>query len=295
MVDLHAHTTASDGSYAPRDLVELAKKRGLSAVGVTDHDTLGGWDEAVAAGAELGVEIVPGVELSTAYPGGRFHILGYYIARESRLGDELRELQRERANRNDIIIENLTRLGVPVTWEAVRSYAGPDGVIGRPHFARALMDAGHVSSTQEAFDRFLADGAPAYATKKVLTPAQAIALIHEAGGVAIWAHPTRSKDVSHTHLEARLRDLLEAGLDGLETYYAAYTPEEQAWCEQMARKYGILGTGGSDFHGVSKPDIHLGRVRDGVGVPVGVLDALKAKRHRAVASQEAVPALENTE
>lgn len=278
MVDLHAHTTASDGSFSPRQLVELAKERGLRALGVTDHDTFGGWNEAMQAGRELNVEIVPGIELSTAYPGGRFHVLGYFVNPQSDLGEEITELQSARSDRNGIILENLSRLGMPMTFDEVRAFAGDGGVIGRPHFAQAMQKRGYVDSTQQAFDEWLGDGKPAYATKGVLTPQRAIAMIHDAGGVAVWAHPTRSKDVSREHLEARLIDLHAAGLDGVETFYAAYSPDETAWCERMARKYGLLESGGSDFHGTSKPLIQLGVVRDGNGVPDGILDALKARR-----------------
>ena len=170
MVDLHAHTTESDGSLSPRELVELAHKSGLNALGITDHDTIDGWDEARTAAAPLGIEIVPGVELSTSYEGGRFHLLGYFVDPESQLIETLRRIQKARANRNDVIFENLRDLGVPLEEEEVYALAGPNGLLGRPHFARAMVTRGYVASTQEAFDKYLADGKPAYATKDVLTP-----------------------------------------------------------------------------------------------------------------------------
>ena len=239
MVDLHSHTTASDGSYSPTELVAHASEKNLTAVGITDHDTIAGWDEAFVAGAEMGVEIVPGVELSTSYEGGRVHLLGYLFERDSQLSSTLEESE-------------------------VRAFAGRDeGELGRPHFARAMVARGYVGSTQEAFDQYLADGSPGYAPKKVLSPQEAIGLIHGAGGVAIWAHPPMRKKVSYDELEERLRDWIGWGLDGLEIYYSQYTPEDAAWTLAMTEKYNLLGSGGSDFHGISKPDVHLGKTHLG--------------------------------
>lgn len=281
MVDLHAHTTASDGSFSPTELVALALEKNLSAVGVTDHDTIAGWDEAIEAGEASGIEVVPGVELSTSYEGGRFHLLGYLFERESLLASTLEDIQRERGNRNATIFENLAHLGVPLEESEVRAFAGrEDGELGRPHFARAMVARGYVATTQEAFDQYLADGSPGYAPKKVLTPEEAIALIHAAGGVAIWAHPPMRKKVSYDELEERLRDWIGWGLDGLEIYYSQYTPEDAAWTLAMTEKYNLIGSGGSDFHGISKPDVHLGVTHTGEAVPDGVLDQLKARRER---------------
>lgn len=283
-IDLHAHTTASDGSFSPRELVAHAAEIGLKAVAVTDHDTFGGWDEALQAGAEMGVEVVPGIELSVAGEGEKFHLLGYYFERDSELGENLRELQLERARRNDVIVENLNGLGFPVSMARVREIAGPDAQIGRPHIARALMEIGAVESVPEAFDSLLKEGGPAYASKQTLHPAEAVRLIHEAGGVAVWAHPTRAPSERAALLDfARGEELLkrwvEWALDGLETHYGAYTPEEMEWTAAMARKYDLLGTGGSDFHGLTKPDVFLGQVNGG-GVPDEVLKSLKARAAR---------------
>ena len=281
MVDLHAHTTASDGSLSPSQLVALALEKDLSAVGITDHDTIAGWNEGFAAGAELGIEIVPGVELSTSYEGGRFHLLGYYFERDSKLSQELEEIQLQRNKRNASIFANLEKLGVPLEESEVRAFAmREEGELGRPHFARAMIARGYVETTQEAFDKYLADGAPGYAPKKVLSPKEAIALIHDAGGVAIWAHPPMRKKVSFDELEERLRDWVGWGLDGLEIYYSQYTPEDAAWTLAMTQKYHLIGSGGSDFHGVSKPDVHLGITHTGEGVPEGVLAQLQERRER---------------
>jgi predicted metal-dependent phosphoesterase TrpH len=277
MIDLHSHTTASDGSFSPREVVQMAHGNDLKAVGITDHDTIAGWDEAFGAGAELGVEIVPGIELSTSYEGGRFHLLGYYLAPQSALMEQVREIQAARANRNVQIFANLIALGLPLTEEEVYALVGENGQLGRPHFARAMVARGYVSSTQEAFDLYLADGKPAYATKEVLTPQEAIAGIHEAGGVAIWAHPVFARKFSWEEMEAKLQDWIGWGLDGWEVLYGKYAPEDMEWTEAMAAKYNLLRGGGSDFHGASKPDIELGKTSGGA-VPDEFLTAIKARR-----------------
>lgn len=285
-IDLHAHTTASDGSFSPRELVAHAREIGLKAIAITDHDTVGGWDEAMQAGEELGIEIVPGIELSVAGEGEKFHLLGYYFERASELGDSLRELQAERARRNDVIVENLNRLGHNVTLRRIREIAGPDAQIGRPHIATALMEIGAVSSVQNAFDTLLAEGGPAYASKKTLHPADAVRLIHDAGGVAVWAHPTRAPSeraslLDFTRGEKLLEMWKEWDLDGLETYYGSYTPAEIEWTTRMAAKYDLIGTGGSDFHGTTKPNVTLGQVNGGHAVPGEVLDTLKRRAQMA--------------
>jgi hypothetical protein len=284
-IDLHAHTTASDGSFTPRELVAHAREIGLTAVGITDHDTFAGWDEAFAAGEELSVEIVPGIELSVAGEAGKFHLLGYYVNRDSELGEVLRDIVEEREKRNKIIFDRLAKLGMPLDESEVRSLAADEGVLGRPHFARAMMKRGYVTSVQEAFDKYLADGAAAHASKKVLEPELAVRLIHEAGGIAIWAHPTRPPSSRAEILapekgEELLKLWLDWGLDGLEIHYGAYTAEERTWAASMAEKYGLLGTGGSDFHGVSKPTVRLGVVTDGNAVPPEVLADLKGRLSR---------------
>ena len=285
MIDLHCHTTASDGSFSPTELVSHARDLGLSAVAVTDHDTFGGWDEAMRAGDELGVEVVPGIELSVASEDEKFHLLAYYFERDSELGRELVELQQERAMRNERIIEKLNALGKPVTMQRVREIAGPDAQIGRPHIAQALMEIGAVSSIQNAFDTLLAGGGPAYASRKTLHPADAVRLIHDAGGVAVWAHPTRAPSeraalLDFSHGEKLLQQWANWGLDGLETYYGAYTPDEIAWTNRMATQFGLIGTGGSDFHGATKPNVKLGAVNGGTRVPADVLEQLKARARR---------------
>ncbi len=281
MIDLHAHTTASDGTFTPRELVEHAHEVGLQAIALTDHDTFGGWDEAMRAGAELGVEVVPGIELSVAGEGEKYHLLGYYFERDSELGRALTELQQERATRNQRIVGTLNQMGHKVTMARIREIAGPDAQIGRPHIAQALIETGAVGSVQEAFDDLLKEGGPAYSSKKSLHPADAVKLIHDAGGVAVWAHPTRAPSERSSLLdfergEAMLKQWSEWGLDGLETYYGAYTPDEIEWTNRMAQQFGLISTGGSDFHGANKPAVKLAQVNGGQCVPMEVLEHLKA-------------------
>lgn len=277
-IDLHAHTNASDGSLTPSELVERAARNGLAAIGITDHDTIYGWDEAFAAGETFGVEIVPGVELSTSYEGGRFHLLGYYVDPQSELIQVLERIQRARAGRNDEIFDNLRELQMPLEEAEVRAFAGENAQIGRPHFAQAMIARGYVSTTQEAFDQYLADGKPAYATKAVLTPEDAVRLIHQAGGVSVWAHPTLSRGFSFDELEAKLHDWKGWGLDGIETFYGRYTPEDAAWAKAMQQKFELLESGGSDWHGASKPDLELGVVNGHQRVPYRILEAIKNHR-----------------
>lgn len=286
-IDLHAHTTASDGSYSPTELVAHARELGLSAVGITDHDTFGGWTEALEAGERLGVEIVPGIELSVSGEAGKFHLLGYYVQSDGPIADALAWVQNEREQRNERIVEKLNTLpevsaAGGITWEQIGAFADENTQIGRPHFARALMQIGLVDSVQQAFDLYLADGARAHLPKAVLTPEVAVDLIHQAGGIAIWAHPTRPPDKRAAAFdpetaEAQLQKWLEWGLDGLEIYYGAYTPEEAAWAKRMTEKYHLIGSGGSDFHGISKPTVYLGQVNGGTAMPDEVLAHLKEK------------------
>jgi predicted metal-dependent phosphoesterase TrpH len=274
MIDLHAHTTASDGSLTPTQLVALARERGLRALGVTDHDTTGGLAEATAAGQAAGVEVVPGVELSVDYPHGQFHLLGYLIdPAASMLPDRLADLQERRATRNERMIARMQEGGLPITMADIVAEAG-GGVVGRPHMALALVRKGVVSSTQEAFDLYLGAGSRFNIPKERLQPAEAIDLIHRAGGKAVLAHPCTIKlegEAFATEI-GRLRDL---GLDGLEAYYSQHSPEQTAAFLAVAERHGLRVTGGSDFHGRSKPHVHLGVIHAGRALPYAVLEALR--------------------
>jgi len=275
MIDLQSHTTASDGSLTPTELVLLAKQVGLSALGVTDHDTAGGLEEAVAAAAEHGLELVPGIEMSVDYPQGEFHLLGYYIDfRNPEFLARVQYLQENRFNRNAVMVRKMLEAGLDVTMEEVVAESG-GGQVGRPHMARALLKKGYVSSVQEAFDRYLADGQPLHVPKVKLSPEEAIDLVHSAGGVAVLAHPKYMEYPTEEGLRAELARLKEAGLDGLECYYSQHSEEETRQYLRLAETFGFLVTSGSDFHGVSKPDVPLGVIYQGRGGDDSLLVKLK--------------------
>jgi len=282
-IDLHTHTTASDGSLPPAQLVQQAQKIGLAALAVTDHDTLGGLPEAEAEARRLGLDFITGVELSVEDKHGRFHLLGYgFDPKFPELADKLVDLRRSRAARNTLMAEKMAALGLPVTMDDVRAAArkyAEDGeeseVIARPHFAQALIAKGVVASVQEAFDNYLASGKPLYQAKEVLTPTDAIALLHRAGGVAVMAHPGLIP-LSQDALTARVKSLAEeAGLDGLEAFYSQHSPAETAFFLDLARKCHLLVTGGSDFHGTPKPHVPLGIVFGGKPAPLDLLSTLR--------------------
>ncbi len=287
-IDLHTHTTASDGSLTPAALIQKAHEIGLAALAVTDHDTIGGLAEAADAARELGLDFLPGVELSVEDKDGRFHLLGYGFDPEfPELAEKLITLRRNRAARNVQMAEKMAELGLPVTLDDVRAAAqkqSGDGeeseVIARPHFAQALINKGVVSSTQEAFDTYLASGKPLYQAKEVLTPADAIGLLHRAGGVAVMAHPGLVP-LSETALAVRVSALHdEAGLDGIEALYSQHSPAETERFLGLARRHDLLATGGSDFHGTPKPHVPLGVVFGGRPAPASLLATLRSALKR---------------
>lgn len=260
MVDLHLHTTCSDGSLTPAEVVAYALTRKVAAIAVTDHDSVAGNEEAVRVGRERGLPVVPGVEISSHWNGVTFHLLGYGL---TRLTDRVRQafdfLVESRAQRNPRMIERLRALGVDITLEEVLAEAG-DSVVGRPHFARVLLRKRAVGSTQEAFDRYLGRGAAAYVNKERLTPAQSAELIREAGGVMVLAHPGILEEERPGALPMVLEHLLTLGLAGIEAHYSRHTPDQTARYGELARRHGLLVTGGSDFHrpGEGGPDLGTG-------------------------------------
>jgi len=285
-IDLHAHTTASDGSLCPTELIALAVATGLSAIAVTDHDTLGGLAEAAEAASKPGIVLVSGVELSVEDDGGRFHLLGYLIdPKNEPLSTALISIRESRARRNVEMAHKMRDLELPVTMDDVIAEAGPDSqVIARPHFARALMKAGVVSSVQEAFDRFLATGQPLYQPKQVLTPHDAIELIHGAGGVAVMAHPGLVP-LNPEQLAARVAQLTrEDHLDGIEAHYSQHNAEQTQRFLQIALDNDLIVTAGSDFHGTPKPHVTLGVIENGAAASPDLLQAMRV-RAASVAAQ----------
>jgi predicted metal-dependent phosphoesterase TrpH len=279
MIDLHSHTTASDGSLTPGQLVQLAGETGLSALGITDHDTVAGLEAAHLAALETRLELVPGIELSVDYGPGQFHLLGYLIDyRDAGFLARLAYLQDNRVNRNLRMVERMQRAGLPITLQDIEREAG-GGQVGRPHMAMALVRKGLAASVQDSFDRYLADGRPYHIPKVKLGPEAAIEMVHQAGGIAILAHPKYLRIPVEGDLARELRRLRGCGLDGVEAYYSQHTLEETDLYLRLAREVGLLVSAGSDFHGASKPQVVLGRIHGGQSVGDEILGALKRAAH----------------
>lgn len=277
MIDLHAHTLCSDGTLAPAALVALAKHIGLSAVAITDHDTVDGLEEALAAGLRLGIEVVPGVEINLEHEQVTLDMLGYFLrgAPSDELRTQLAELRRYRDERNTKILARLAELGYTITADDLAEIAGGEAV-GRPHIGEALRRRGHVSTITEAFARFLRRGAPAYVDRRRLGLAESVRLLRASGGVAVIAHP----GIIHTDTAGLRRlcaDAARLGVVGFECFYSSYTDETMATCLELAADFGFVATGGSDFHGQTKPDVRLGGGTRGRPIPDSVLAELKAR------------------
>jgi predicted metal-dependent phosphoesterase TrpH len=278
MIDLHTHSTVSDGSDQPADIPKLAAEAGCTAVALTDHDRLDGVTEAAAAAAGLGVELVPGCELSCEVEKGTMHVLVYFVEPgEGPLQDELVRLQQARDTRNQRMATKLAdELGLPITLEEIEAEAGGTGV-GRPHVAAVLVRKGVATSIQDAFDRFLAKGQAGYVDKERLYPAEALRLARASGGVAVLAHP-RSLELEPARLEGAVAELAELGLAGLEAIYGRYDPEQRAGLAALATRLGLVVTGGSDHHGTYKPDLRVGTGRGDLEVPDQALEELRLRK-----------------
>lgn len=273
-LDLHVHTTHSDGSSTPAEVVHLARRAGVTALAITDHDITTGVAEAATTGQELDIEIIPGIEISSTLGDSELHVLGYFLnPPDPGLNERLTVLRESRHRRNPQIIERLQTLGIEITYEEVRALAGTDSV-GRPHIARILMEKGVVGTAQEAFDRFLAEGKPAYVPRVLPSPAEAVQWIKAARGLAVLAHPTWIKATTGT-LADLVRLLKVDGLDGMEVHYSTHTPRQTREYLDLAKRLGLLVTGGSDFHGLTKPDIQVGIGRGTLHIPDTLLRKLK--------------------
>ncbi len=274
---MHTHTTHSDGSATPEELIGLASARQARAVAITDHDTVSAIVEARAAAERFGIEFVAGIEISAEYSPGTMHILGYCIDDGSTaLAVRLAELQEARDRRNPQIASRLRSLGFDISYDEVVELAG-NQVVGRPHFARLMIERGYVASMQEAFDRFLKKGADAYVGKARLSPRESIALIHEAGGVAVLAHPYQLNPSSREEVDQIVGELAGLGLDGIEAFYSRHSAAERASYSEVATRHGLLITGGSDYHGSYKPDISIVTGLGDLDVPYELLEAVKAR------------------
>ena len=276
-VDLHCHSTASDGTLPPREVVQLAKQSNLSALALTDHDTVAGCGEAQDEAAKIGLDFLCGIEISAEYPPpGTMHILGYGVDPESPALKSLTEtLIAGRDNRNPRIVAKLNEMGIAVTmkeWEA----EAKGTVLGRPHLAAILARKGYVSSIKQAFDKYIGQGAPAYFDKERLTPRQALERIKASGGVAVLAHAIQLRTENDAQLERVVKDLVDLGLAGIEVIHSDHDERWVQKCAALADRFGLLKTGGSDFHGANKKDIPLGSAR-GRRIPREMFDQLLAR------------------
>ena len=276
-IDLHTHSTASDGTDAPGAIAEKAAALGLLAVSVTDHDTVSGVEEALTAGRRLGIEVVPGIEVSSDYRDNNIHILGYFIdVRAPALRPVLDWVKTEREERNKKITAMFVADGFDMPLEELkREY--PASVLGRPHMAEYLMRKGYTNSVKEGFDKYLGEGKPYYLPKRRISIARAVEVILAAGGVPVLAHPLQYRYPRNEVVEM-IEYTMGLGIRALECYYSEHTPEEQEWLLSQAERYGLGVSGGSDYHGTRKTHISLGTGMGGMAVPYSVLENLKARR-----------------
>ena len=268
-VDLHLHTTASDGRLSPTELVNLVAQTDIRIMAVTDHDSTAGLDEAFdAAKAFPDLEVVPGIELGTDIPGSEVHMLAYFMLyTRSDMQEQLVQLRLGRQDRAQGMVEKLRGLGLEIEWERVQEIAG-DGSVGRPHVAQAMVERGYIKEPKDAFDTYIGRNGPAYVERKKMVPAEAISLIKSWGGVPVLAHP-----IYIPNLDSILGDLKEAGLAGMEVYYAKCTPEEISRMEHLADQYSLLPCGGSDYHAIDNREEPL---PGAMGPSVAVVEQLRS-------------------
>lgn len=275
-VDLHVHSNRSDGTYTPAELVDYAMQKGLAAFALTDHDTVDGLDEAISYAEKLKSvpEVIPGIEFSTEYQGRDVHIVGLYIDYHSQpFVRQLQEFVDSRTARNHKMCRLLRETGIDITYEALLNEF-PDAVITRAHYAKFLLNHGYIQSMKEAFDRYVGDHCPCYVPREKVTPVQAVKLILEAGGIPVLAHPILYH-MSDERLNTLTAELKAAGLIGIEAVYSTYKPHEERQIRALAKKYDLLLSGGSDFHGSNKPGIDLGTGCGNLFVPYEILESIK--------------------
>lgn len=273
-IDLHTHSTASDGSCTPTEVMEAAVNAGLAAVALTDHDTMQGVPEAMEAAEKLDIECIPGIELSAVYGDREVHIVGLFLdPRDSVLAKRLDSFRQIRKQRNLRMIEKMLAAGVDITMEKVRDLEG-DAVITRANLARYLVHVGYAVSIKEVFDKYLSPGLPFYVPKTGVTPEDAVRAIRDGGGTAILAHPLLY-DFTPAQLDTCIELLKNYGLQGIETYYSTYSPADERNMKRLADRHGLLWSGGSDFHGSVKPHIQIGKGMGHLVIPYDILDKLR--------------------
>ncbi len=275
MIDLHTHSVYSDGTNTPAELVKMAEERGLTALALTDHDTVGGIEPLFEAGRHSSVEVLQGIELSAECAKGTMHVLGYFIDHTNAvLLEKINTVREGREERNREILKRLNKLGYRLMWSDVEQQAGAD-VVGRPHFAEALVQRGLVRNRKAAFELLLAKGRPAYAERYRYTGRECIELIRSAGGIPVLAHPATIY-LPDDQLRGLIMGMAENGLGGLEVYYAEHHPENIAKFKGWAEEFGLICTGGTDYHGSNTPDLKLGTGFGQLRVPDEALEQLKA-------------------
>jgi 3',5'-nucleoside bisphosphate phosphatase len=276
-IDLHTHSTASDGTCAPAEVVRLAKASGLTAVSLTDHDTVDGLADAAGEAQRLGIDFIAGIEISCLYPRpGTMHLLGYgFDPADATLRKRLADVVHARDSRNERILKKLREQGIPIQDEHVRRLA--DGVVGRPHIARVLLEMGVVQTLAEAFNRFLGSGGSAYVDKETLDAKQAVRLVRDAGGIVSLAHPIQLRKRNPFELRGELRRLRRVGLSAVEVLHSEHRESYTDLLQTYASRFNLITTGGSDFHGSSKPHIRLGFAGSLRRVPVEYLDVIRRR------------------
>lgn len=273
-IDLHVHSTASDGTLTPSQLVAEAKKAGLFAFALTDHDTVDGIAEAKEAAKAASIELIPGVELSTEYDGQEIHMVGLFLDETNeKLLRHLTHFRDNRDNRNLKMYRLLQERGFDITQEALQEKF-PDAVLTRAHVARYLLDKGYIKSISEAFEKYIGDGCPCNVPREMISPQEAIALIHHANGKAVLAHPVLYHMNDDT-LRKLISDCKACGLEGIEVLYSTYKPADEHYIKSLGKEFDLKFSGGSDFHGSNKPDIRLGSGRGNLSIPYSFLEGLR--------------------
>ncbi len=274
-IDLHTHTTASDGIYSPTGLIDLARRYGLRSLAITDHDTVGGLDEAVRYAGQTGFELIPGIEFSVDYEGGSFHLVGLYIDyRNPRLIEVTEHLKERRSTRIGRIIEDLAKHDIVIPLDEVLAEAGGESM-GRPHVARVLVRHGFAEDMNDVFRRFMVRGRPGYIRKEKITIDEAVSLIHESGGVAVIAHPISLNFGSFQNFIPIIENMIRSGIEGIEVYASMHSDAEVSEFLEIARRYDLLVSGGSDFHG--DKDEQIGQYHPDKNIPVDILDAIRLR------------------
>lgn len=278
-IDLHTHSTASDGTYSPGELVREAKNSQIKAIALTDHDTTSGLQELLEKGRHAELEVIPGCELSVNYPTGQMHIVGLWLPENPVfVNEKLQYLRERRHSRNERILKKLQDIGIQLEYSEVKELAGGES-IGRPHIATLLMEKGFVNSVNEAFEKYIGPQGQAYVPKDKLTPEEAIKVLKQDQAKVILAHPYSLK-ISYLELRSELQKLQGFGLDGMEVYHTEHSSEQTREYLNICEEFGLLKSGGSDFHGSVKPEVQLGTGKGNLEIPYDLLREMKQYRER---------------